>query len=315
MTRPTRFQFIAILSLGLVACGSTPPPGGRAGAGDPPNGGDGGSTAGAGGAGGAGGARMTNVGATSGLDAAVGDAASSSATDGAGDAAPTVGQDANLPDARSDTADGTETPAGRFTCNLLVGPSPMMQWFDGGFLQYPGIDPGKWELIWVAHHYTDAWAKPGDSAWNTPFERGHACASNAMMPDRVIFQATQWSHTTAAQWEADLTGIVNNIKTKWPGVKRIELMASTSAPGDMPCPAAGGKNNETIIPAFGYEAIEAMPAKFPGLVFALPHFEVPCNDFIGNGTSPQYAPNASATTGAAVMDVANIFGAYFSMHP
>jgi hypothetical protein len=192
----------------------------------------------------------------------------------------------------------------------------MMQWFNGGFLKYPGIDATRWQLIWVAHHYTDAWGAPGDSAWNTPFDKGHACAQGSTTPDRVAFMATQWSHTTSAQWEKDLTGIVNNIKTKWPGVKRIELMASTSAPGDVPCPAAGGKTNETIIPQFAYQALDAMPAKFPGLVFALPHFEVPsCSDFIGNGTAPQYAPSATATTGPAVMDVANMFGAYYAMHP
>ena len=92
-------------------------------------------------------------------------------------------------------------------------------------------------------------------------------------------------------------------------------MASISAPGNVPCPAANGKTNETIIPAFGYQAIDAMPAKFPGLVFALPHFEVPCQDFIGDGTAPQYAPSATATTGPAVMDVASIFGAYYAAHP
>jgi hypothetical protein len=236
-----------------------------------------------------------------------------SASAGGEDAVSAADSSANSEDLAGGS-DSAGPPAG-FTCNLLVGPSPMMQWFDGGFLQHPGIDPAKWELIWVAHHYTDAWGAPGDAAWNTAFDKGHACAQNAKAPDRVSFMATQWSHTTAAQWEADLTGIVDNIKAKWPSVKRIELMASTSAPGDKPCPAAGGKNNETIIPQFGYDAIDAMPAKFPGLVFALPHFEVACSDFIGDGTAPQYAPNASATTGPAVTDVANIFGAYFAAHP
>jgi hypothetical protein len=213
-------------------------------------------------------------------------------------------------DASADSA-----PAeGGFTCNQLVGPSPMFQWFNGGFLKYPGIDPTRWQLISVAHHYTDAWAKPGDPAWNTALDGGHACAQNSKSPDRVIFQATQWSHTTAAQWITDLTGIVANIKTRWPGVKRIELMVSTSAPGNLPCPGAP-KDNETIVPAIGYEAIEAMPGKFPGLVFALPHFEVPCKDFIGNGTAPQYAPSPTSTNSPQVMDVAGIFGAYWAMHP
>jgi hypothetical protein len=189
-----------------------------------------------------------------------------------------------------------------------------MQWFDGGFLMYPGIDATKWELIWVAHHYTNSWATPGDSAWSTPLDKGHACTQNSTMPDRVIFQATQWTYTSTGPWVTDLTGIVNNIKTKWPSVKRIDIMLSTTAPGDMPCPGTPG--GETIIPQVAYMAVDMMPAKFPGLVFALPHFEVPkCSDFIGNGTAPQYAPNAAATTGPAVMDVANMFGAFFAMNP
>jgi hypothetical protein len=279
-----------ILALALAACSSAPGSKPRAG-GDAPNGGSGGSA-------GAGGAFTGSGGGTVG-----------SAPDGSSGAR----ADAEL----SSPTGATVADAGgaTFTCNQLVGPSPMFQWFNGGFLKHPGIDPTKWQLIWVAHHYTDAWAKPGDSAWNTALDGDHACAQGSKTPDRVIFQATQWSHTTAAAWLTDLTGIVNNIKTKWPGVKRIELMVSTSAPGNMPCPAAGGKNNETIIPAIGYEAIDAMPAKFPGLVVALPHFEVPCRDFIGNGTAPQYAPSPTATTGPAVMEVADIFGAYWAMHP
>jgi hypothetical protein len=225
---------------------------------------------------------------------------------GAGTSAPS-GHDGG---GRSDAA------AAAFTCNLLVGPSPMMQWFDGGFLQQPGIDPTRWELITVAHHYTDSWASPADPAWGSALHKGQACARGATAPDRVIFQATQWSYTTAAQWQKDLAAIVENIRTRWPSVRRIELMASTSAPGDVPCPAANGKANETIIPAFAYQALDAMPDRFPGLVLALPHFEVPsCMDFIGNGTAPQYAPSATATTGPAVTEVAKMFGAWFAGHP
>jgi hypothetical protein len=196
----------------------------------------------------------------------------------------------------------------------------MMQWFHGGFLQHPGIDARRWQLIWVPHHYTDAWGTPGDSAWNTPLDKGHACAQGSTTPDRVIFMATQWKHTTAAQWEADLTGIVANIQTRWPSVKRIELMVSTSAPGNVPCPVwasqDSGKKNETIVPAIGYQALDAMPAKFPGLVVALPHFAVPaCRDFIGDGLKPQYAPDPRATTGPAVAEVAKMFGDHFAAHP
>jgi hypothetical protein len=274
------------------------------------NGGSGGARAeGTGGAasssttGGSGGSAGGGSGGASG-DASNGGTSGSAATDGGSfDSGPI-------------TVDAAEVGTPAFTCTLFVGPSPMMQWFRGGFLQHAGIDPTRYQLIWVAHHYTDAWGAPGDAAWNTALDMGHACAQNAKAPDRVAFMATQWSHTTVAQWEKDLTGIVANIRAKWPDVKRIELMASTSAPGNKPCPAAGGKNNETIIPAIAYEALDAMPAKFPGLVVALPHFEVPaCSDFIGNGTAPQYAPNATATSGPAVKDVADLFGGYYAAHP
>ena len=189
----------------------------------------------------------------------------------------------------------------------------MFQWFNGGFLTYPGIDATRWELIMVAHHYTNAWATPGDSAWDTAVS--HPCSQNSATPDRIAFMATQWTENTAAQWEADFDGIIKNIETKWPNVKRIELMPSTCAPGDMLCPVAGA-SSETIIPAYGYAAIDAMPAKYPGIVFSTPHFAVPnCSDFIGNGTASQYAPNANATTGPAVMDVVGVFGAYYATHP
>jgi len=289
----------AFLTLALGACSSSP--GGK------PAGGSGGEeneSGGTGGSAGAGGAVMpTSNGGMTGAGGARADAS-----------APVIA-DAEVPAGPDDaSADSAAPAAGGFTCNQLVGPSPMMQWFEGGFLQYPGIDAKKWQMFWVAHHYTDAWAKPGDPAWNTALDKGHACTQGSMAPDRVIFQATHWSHTTRAQWETDLTGIVENIKKKWPGVKRIELMASTSAPGNTPCPGTKTQGNETIIAPFAYEAIEAMPAKYPGLVFALPHFEVPCKDFIGNGSAPQYAPSATATTGPAVIDVASLFGAYWAMH-
>jgi hypothetical protein len=206
---------------------------------------------------------------------------------------------------------GGTTP---FTCNLMVGPSPMYQFFNGGFLTYPGIVATRWELIWLAGHFTNIWAMPGDSGWNTAVS--HPCAQNAAAPDRVIFMATQWTENTAAQWEADFDGIIKNIRTKWPMVKRIEISPSTSTPGNLPCPGNGPEKSETMIPDYGYAAIDAMPAKYPGLVFATPHWQVPqCSDFINNGGGPQYAPNSSATTGPAVMDVAGVFGAYYAVHP
>jgi hypothetical protein len=199
----------------------------------------------------------------------------------------------------------------------VIGESPTGQWFDSGFLQ--AVDPGRWECIWIAHHYTDLWANPDDPGWTTPFDPypplagpAHTCARDSTSPDRVIFVAAQWTETTAAQWGADLTAIVQNITTRYPKVKRVELMALTGGPPGMPCSFTGPGTNETIIPPVGYVAIDAMPGKFPGLVFALPHFDVPkCSDFVidGSNTMPQY-------TAAGAVDVAaRVFGPYYAAHP
>jgi hypothetical protein len=255
------------------------------------------------------------------LPAASGNGGGGADAGGAGSSAGGGASSSGAPGAGGAASGGTAGASGAggassmlpFTCTLLVGPSTMAQWFNGGFLSYPGIDATRWQLLMVAHHYTNVWAMPGDAAWKTAIS--HPCANGSKTPDRVAFMATQWAETTQAQWEADFVGIIKNIQANWPMVKRIEFMPSPCAPGDKLCPGATVAS-ETIIPAYGYAAIDAMPAQYPGLVFSTPHFEVPkCSDFIGNGTSPQYAPDAAATTGPAVTDLVNVFGAYYAAHP
>ena len=121
-------------------------------------------------------------------------------------------------------------------------------------------------------------------------------------------QATQWAHTTAAQWETDLTGIVNNIKTKWPMVKRIELMASTSAPGNMP--SIDEYLRRQALSAEQYQAFMAgLRKKFPNQPFLIvsygdhqpefsPHILDPDLDEGGVGTN---VIQENQTTGQRVM--------------
>jgi hypothetical protein len=126
------------------------------------------------------------------------------------------------------------------------------------------------------------------------------------MPDRVIY--IQSGHfTVATDWEMYFSAIVNNIKTKFPSVRRIDLGPQTCAPHNMNCPGVTG-GTETVLSPSVFEAVNAMPAKFPGLVYALPEFDIPmCSDFGGNGSAPQY-------TAAGAMDVAKMFAAYFQSH-
>jgi hypothetical protein len=320
-----------LFALGLVpACGSNST--GTDGNGGSSAGSDSGGSAVESGADGAGGGSSSSSGSSSGgssNDASTtgssgsGSSSGGSSSSGSGGSSNDASPDRSSGGSSGDSSVSEGGPAagdgssGGFTCNLLIGESPTGQWFDSGFLQV--VDPSRWECIWIAHHYTDLWASPTDTGWTTPFDPypplpgpAHTCAQNSTSPDRVVFVAAQWSEPTAAQWETDLTAIVQNIQVKYPRVKRIELMALTGGPPNMPCPFTGSGTNETIIPQVGYDAIDAMPAKFPGLVFALPHFDVPqCSDFVvtGGSTMPQY-------TAAGAMDVAaNVFGPYYAAHP
>ncbi|MES1208944.1 MAG: hypothetical protein ABUS79_23650, partial [Pseudomonadota bacterium] len=192
---------------------------------------------------------------------------------------------------------------GPFSCTLLVGPTTMGQWFNGGFLTYPGIDATKWEAMVVGHHYIPDWSPPGASLWNSPLDGTQRCAANSTTPDRVIFHATQWSAMAVATWEMHFSGIVKNIQTKWPSVKRIELMLSTVGPNDMSC---GG--TEQNIAQNGLTALDGMPALFPNLVYEDPGpgkwWYIPkCSDFISG--APQY-------TDAGAADVAKMMGEFFA---
>jgi hypothetical protein len=105
-----------------------------------------------------------------------------------------------------------------------------------------------------------------------------------------------------------LSKIVVNLQSKYPSVRRIELMTLTRAPGNVVC-APGGSSSETIIPAWTDVAIAATATMYPGLVVQAPKFEVPaCADFMQGGLAPQY-------TDAGAADVARLFGAYYAAHP
>jgi hypothetical protein len=218
-----------------------------------------------------------------------------------GDAA--AGSGGSGGDVEAPPLDGGATP---FACNLVIGNTTTQQWFDGGFLTYPGIDPTRWEMYFVGHHYIDAWASPTDTAWTTPLDNGHACTTDSTTPDRVIFIATKAPpYPDESFYQTNLTSIVGIIQSKYKP-KRIELMTLIRAPNNVPCSGTAA-TSEQIIPPAEDQGISATQAAFPGLVFAVPPLYVPtCSDF--NPGAPQYT-----TAGAA--DVAEVYGAYYAMNP
>jgi predicted NAD/FAD-dependent oxidoreductase len=193
---------------------------------------------------------------------------------------------------------------------LILGNSTTQQWFDGGFLTYPGIDPTRWELIAVAHHYVGAWADGNDTAWTTPLDGGHACAQGAQTPDRVIFIVTQSPpYPPESTYQTQTTSVVQNIRAKYPGARQIALATLIRSPGNAPTACSAVTDNEQSIPAAEDQAIASVAAApaFAGVVVALPPFYVPsCGDFVAD--HPQY-------TTAVAADIAEQYGAYFAAHP
>lgn len=229
-------SIVAILAVALLGCGSStsstgqaPGSAGSAGSGGSP--GTGGETTRSGAGGATGGTSAAGTFGAAGSQATAigggptGGGGVQSGTDGGGGAQPgTAGMTSTGGGAGGS---GTKGPP---SCTLLVGPTPLGQWFHGGFLGYPGIDTTKWQAMVVGHHYIPDWSPPGSALWNSPLDGTQRCAINSNAPDRVIFHATQWSAMPLATWEMHFSGIVKNIQAKWPSAKRIELMLSTVGP-------------------------------------------------------------------------------------
>ena len=127
------------------------------------------------------------------------------------------------------------------------------------------------------------------------------CATNAKTPDRIVFTGVDSASTTVAQFLPQYVSVINIIKTKFPSVKRVDLMTLARAPGDKECIGANRSGSSWIRPAQD-DAIAMTVAMYPGFVFALPKWEVQaCSDF-------GLCPHISA---AANMTLAKTMGDYF----
>ncbi|GAC1353192.1 MAG: hypothetical protein NVSMB1_24060 [Polyangiales bacterium] len=223
-----------------------------------------------------------------------------SGTPGDETGAPGTGETSAPPDdsaTADDAVPATEGGVGgkTFTCNQVIGVSVTGDWFNGGFLK--GVDTTRWQAKTKLHQFVELWADPKNAAWSIPIV--NPCAKNATNPDRVIFTGVNWTYTTAAQWVTSLTAVVENIKSKYPGVKQIELLTMLRAPGNKSCGSI-----ETVVQPFIDEAILTVSAKYPGLVIPANKFYAPsCTVFTGGG--PHY-------TAAGVPIVAKVYSDYYS---
>lgn len=235
------------------------------------------------------------------------------ATSGAAADAGTGAVDSAAPDAQGGTdADTTGAPGpeagtddaaapGPFTCSWVLGIHTTQEWFQAGFLNV--VDPTRWEASGIEMAQFN-WQDANSGLWTAPFSSATSCAKNAKTPDRIVFCGVDGSSTTVAQFLPEYVKVVNNIKTKFPSVKRIDLMTLARAPGNKECIGAN-RSGSSYIKTGQDDAIAMMVAMYPGFVFSTPKWEVQaCSDF---GLCPHISL-------AANMTLAKTMGEFFLTH-
>ncbi|HXI54601.1 MAG TPA: hypothetical protein VNO55_00965, partial [Polyangia bacterium] len=276
-----------------------------AGCGDPPAAGGGGaSAAGAGGSGGgvtpasgSGGSAATGIGSSGGSagtasDAAIPGGGTGGSSNGTGDASNTGAADAS-------SVDGSGVEPHDFVCSELIGLWVASQWW-GAFEK--GVDNARWQFMFQHHGYLELFADPESPFWKNPI--ASACAAQSTTPDRVIFLPFSLTLMTMEDWHAQLTKLVDTMKQKFVGVRRIELLSTLRSPGNMLCP--NDKDPGTIVPGYVDQAIAAVAAESGGLVTVGPKIELPDCSWWAGGTD---------LTGAGNTGVGQLMAAYYQAHP
>jgi hypothetical protein len=161
-----------------------------------------------------------------------------------------------------------------YTCNLIIGIQTTSEWFrDFDDL----VDLERWEMMHKDSAHLDKWADPNHELWS--LEKDPACAQNAETPERVVFMGVQYDYTTVEEFLPDYVAVVDNIKAKYPSVKRVDVMTYTRAPNNEECTSADRSQYSYIKPAQD-EAIAQLASMFPGFVYATPKWQVAdCADF------------------------------------
>ena len=161
-----------------------------------------------------------------------------------------------------------------FTCSWVLGIHTTSEWYAAGFETM--VDDARWQVSGLEMAQFE-WKNAGFGGWNSA--PGSPCAMNSKTPDRIVFTGVDSGSTTVDQFLPQYDSVINIIKTKFPSVKRIDLMTLARAPGDVECKGANRSGSSWIRPGQD-QAIAMEVMKNPGFVFATPKFEVKaCSDF------------------------------------
>jgi hypothetical protein len=185
-----------------------------------------------------------------------------------------------------------------YQCNLVLGVGVTKEWFEAGFEQR--VDDSRWEVIVKPHTSLKQWAEPDDPVWS--LAPASPCTSHATDPDRVLFTGMEWSYTTAEEWVEQLSRVVNTLRARYPGLRRIDLLTMIRAPRNASC----GNAMSTVQP-FIDRAVETVSTRFGDLVRPGPKLEVKSCDVFKDG-GPHFTAEGRAV-------VAQMIGDYYAREP
>jgi len=195
----------------------------------------------------------------------------------------------------------------QFVCNQVTAMTLTREWYQAGFEQSAGIADDRWQLKARQSGYITEWSNPNSEFWNEPAQS--PCANGSASPDHVVLTVLSWTPpccATQAEWETQVGKAVTTLKSKYAGLKRIDLMTVVRGPGNQGCPAPAARGEYIAMPQEFDAALAGVAAKFPGLVFVGPKIESPsCAAFVGGG--PHLTKEGNA-------EVAKAIAAYFVNH-
>jgi hypothetical protein len=165
-------------------------------------------------------------------------------------------------------------------CNEVIGGKLTEEWFIAGFENV--VDNARWQVKWREDAYVEEWANLQSSFWTAQVDS--ACAKNTSAPDRLVFGTVSFKYKTQAEWRTGITQAVNNFKSTWPSVRRIDLVTQIRGPNNMLCPTAPTAGETIAVPPEQDAAMADVAAAFPGFVFVGPKVQAhACSEFQGGG--------------------------------
>jgi hypothetical protein len=169
---------------------------------------------------------------------------------------------------------------GPFACSQVTGGKLTEEWFAAGFENV--VDNARWQVKWREDAYIEEWANLQSSFWTAQVDS--ACANGTSAPDRIVFGTVSFKYKTQAEWRTAITQAVNNFKSKWPSVRRIDLVTQIRGPNNMLCPTPPTAGETIAVPPEEDGAMADVAAAFPGFVFVGPSVQAhSCSEFQGGG--------------------------------